>query len=187
MTGWPDSLRGVTESIVATRGPNDKYNYAALGLHAGTWVTARTWGNTRTRRNFQREESGYVQFSQDPVLFVEAALGIVEFDDPVHDTANAWVLVDVSRVDSGEANGTDWVDWRLQPEQSEVDQRVVPVINRGFNAVIEATVAASRLDVPAFDDADLRERLSYFRSVVESCGGERAQEAMDRVDDYASP
>ena len=52
---WPVDLRGVTESIVATLGPNDRWNMAALGLHApddsGEPVTATTWGNTRTRRN----------------------------------------------------------------------------------------------------------------------------------------
>jgi len=54
--GWPVALRGVTESIVTTLGPNDRWNVAALGLHApddpSDPVTARTYGRTRTWRNF---------------------------------------------------------------------------------------------------------------------------------------
>jgi hypothetical protein len=67
---WLVELRGVTESIVATLGPNGRWNLAALGLFAGEPVTSRTWGNTRTRRNFHREGEGYVQFTRDPVDFV---------------------------------------------------------------------------------------------------------------------
>ena len=47
--GWPLELRGVTEAVVTTRGPNDRWNLAALGLFAGDPVTARTWGRTRTQ------------------------------------------------------------------------------------------------------------------------------------------
>ncbi|MFC6737614.1 DUF447 domain-containing protein, partial [Halolamina salina] len=37
--GWPVPLRGVTESVIATMGPNGLWNLAALGLHAGDPVT----------------------------------------------------------------------------------------------------------------------------------------------------
>ena len=100
--GWPARLRGVTESIVTTLGPNDRWNCAALGLLANgghengetgnddgttaesdSLVTARTWGRTRTWRNFREEGKGYVQFVRDPVVFTEAALSIREERSPV--------------------------------------------------------------------------------------------------------
>jgi len=81
-TNWPVDLRGVTESIVATLGPNDLWNMAALGLHApdetGEPVRATTWGNTRTRRNFHRQGGGVVEFTTDPREFVDAAVTIRE-------------------------------------------------------------------------------------------------------------
>lgn len=184
MTEWPVGLQGVTETVVATKGPSGLFNFAALGLHAGSQVTARTWGTTRTRRNFSREESGYILFISDPVFFVDAALGIVESEDPIPDDVDAWVLVNVVRQDTGMSKGTEWVDWELTPIESSVDRTRVPMINRGVNAVIEASVLASRLDVSAFDEAALQEQLDYFRGVVDSCGGHRAKEAMDRIDDY---
>lgn len=187
-TDWPVELREITESVVTTLGPNDRWNAAALGLHppdaAGDPATARTWGNTRTRRNFHRQGGGYVQFVRDPVTFVDAALSIYEVDDPVLDAADAWVEVEVERIDSGRSGDVRWEEWELTPVGSGVEREVVPTINRGFNAVVEATVAASRLDVDAYDDAELRRRLDYFEGVARNCGDDRVREAFDRIDEY---
>jgi len=184
---WPVGLRGVTESVVATLGPNDRWNQAALGLHAPESsddpVTATTWGRTRTRGNFERQGGGVVQFTTDPREFVDAALDVTETDDPVRTGAAAWVEVTVERLDGGVEGGTEWVRWALTPAEAVVREETVPTINRGFYAVVDATVAASRLDVPAFDTADLLDRLAYFAETVERCGGPAEREAFARVDD----
>ncbi|MEE6210019.1 DUF447 domain-containing protein [Salarchaeum sp. III] len=196
MSEWPARLRGVTETVVTTRGPNEKWNAAALGVHApkrgaddantASPATATTWGRTRTRGNFERRGEGYVQFTTDPVLFVEAALSIHETDGPVLDAADAWARVTVERVESGESGGTEWVEWALTPVETAVVREAVATTNRGYYAVVEATVAASRLDVPAYDEDVLRERLDYFADVVERCGGEREREAMALVAEYSA-
>ncbi len=178
---WPVELRGVTESLVTTLGPNDRWNVAALGLHAGDPVTATTWGDTRTRRNFHRQGGGYVQFSRDPETFVEAALSIHEVDGPVLDSADAWAEVTANRSDAGDDGDTRWETWELRPADSGVERETVPTTNRGYYAVIEATVAASRLDVDAYDTAALRDRLAYFEEIVETCGGDRERAAFERV------
>ncbi|UPV74545.1 DUF447 family protein [Halorussus limi] len=196
---WPVELRGVTESLVTTLGPNDLWNVAALGLHPPEGggegdardgppdapVTARTWGNTRTRRNFHRQGGGYVQFVRDPVDFVDATLSIFEVEQPVLDSAAAWVEVSVEQVDSGAEGDTEWEEWTLTPVASGVEHETVPTINRGFNAVVEATVAASRLDVDAYDEAELRNRLSYFEEVGRKCGDDRVRAALDRLRDHS--
>ncbi|MFC5367328.1 DUF447 domain-containing protein [Salinirubrum litoreum] len=189
-TGWPTPLRGVTESVVATLGPNDLWNLAALGLHApdsssesaSEYVTATTWGRTRTYRNFRRRGGGVVQFVTDPRDFVDAALTIREESEPVLASADAWVEVAVEAVDSGESGGTEWTEWRLEPTDSGVEQQGVRTINRGFAAVIDATVAVSRLDVDAYDTEVLLDRLDYFAETVERCGGPAEREAFERVD-----
>lgn len=211
---WPVTLRGVTESIVTTRGPNDRWNVAALGLHTAEGqqyasgdkqqtpdsqqqtsdsqqrasgdhqeVTARTWGRTRTWRNFSERGEGYVQFVSDPVVFVDAALSIREEDDPVLAQADAWVRVTVDRLDSGTDGETEWVDWRLRPKAGEVRRQVVPTFNRGYGAVVEATVAASRLDVEAYDTDQLHDRIDYFEQVTQRCGGPAEREAFERLRD----
>ena len=180
---WPVEFeRGeIIEAIVTTREPTGTWNVAALGLRAGDPVTSRTWGDTRTRRNFEREGAGYVQFTRDPVDFVEAALSIREESDPVLDSADAWVQTAVERIDTGVNEGTRWWEWAHEPVEVGIDQRVVSTTNRGYNAVIEATVAASRLEVDAYEEAVLRDRLVYLESVVERCGGSRTCEAFDRL------
>jgi len=182
-TDWPVELAGVTESVVTTLGPNDRWNVAALGLHAGDPVTARTYGRTRTRRNFEERGGGYVQFTRDPVDFVDAALAIREADEPLLDSADAWVEVTVDRVAVDSEGETEIVTWRLEPVDSEVQRRVVPTTNRGFAAVVEATVAASRLDVEGYDTETLRDRLAYFESVVDTAGSEREKVAFQRLSD----
>ncbi|MEF8843377.1 MAG: DUF447 domain-containing protein [Haloarculaceae archaeon] len=194
---WPDELdlRGVTESIVTTLGPNGRWNLAALGLHASGGdgsdeidedgrVTARTWGRTRTWRNFDERSEGYVQFIRDSRTFVDAALSVREADDPIVEDADAWVHVEAERLGEGESGGTPWVDWALSPVESRVLRESVPTTNRGYYAVVEATVAASRLDVDAYDRAELLDRLRYFESVVETAGGPAEREAFERVREY---
>lgn len=191
---WPVEFGGVTESIIATLGPNKRWNYAALGLFArdrgsgsdpaaaADAVTARTWGGTRTRKNFERAGGGVVQFTTDPREFVDAALTTTEGEGPRLSGAVAWVRIEATQLARGEDRGTEWKDWRLDPVRVSVEREVVPTINRGFNAIIEATVAASRLDVPAYEEETLRERLDYFGSVVESAGGAAELEALDRLE-----
>ncbi|MCU4924950.1 DUF447 family protein [Halobacteria archaeon AArc-dxtr1] len=178
---WPVALSGVTETVVTTLGPNDRWNAAALGLFAGEPATARTWGRTRTRRNFEARGEGYVQFVDDPVAFVEAALSISEHDGPVLESAAAWARVTVEEVDAGREDGTEWREWTLVPVEADVRRETVPTIDRGFGAVIEATVAASRLGVAGYDESALRNRLAHLESVVERAGSPREREAMALV------
>lgn len=178
---WPVELDGVTESVVATLGPNDRWNFAALGLVGGDTITSRTWGDTRTRRNFHREGEGYVQFTRDSVDFVESALGIYERDEPALPSADAWARVEVERIGAGESGGTNWEKWEHTPVEAGIEREVVPTTNRGYHAVIEATVAASRLGVRAYDTAELERRLAYFEGVVKRCGSERERAAFSRL------
>lgn len=185
-TEWPVSLRGVTESVVATRGPNGAWNFAALGLHAGETVTARTWGATRTRHNFHEQSEGFVQFLSDPVVFTESALSILERASPVHPAANAWARVTVEQVGNGESGDTHWEAWALTPLETAIESRTVPTTNRGYGAVIEATVVASRLSVDAYVTDELHDRLDDLKGVVETCGGEREREAMAHIADLTT-
>ncbi len=183
MSEWPVTITGVLETVVTTKGPNGRWNVAALGVHGGDPVTARTWGNTRTRRNFERTGTGNIHFTDDSIVFVEAALSVEERDEPILPEAAAWVRVDVEHRGAGTTGGTDWAEWALVPREVGVRRTGVPTINRGYNAVIEATVAASRLDVAAYSTQELLERLAFYRSVVDQCGGEREREAFNRLVD----
>jgi len=181
---WPVSFDGIVESVVTTEGPNGRWNVAALGLHCDdeeSAVRSRTWGRTRTWLNFRERPRGYVQFTTDPVIFVKAALEVYEIETPVLDAAHAWVSVEPIKIAAGTDGGTQWVDWRLKPLESEIRSTTVPTLNRGYGAVVEATVAASRLEVPSYDSETLWERIEYFELVTERCGGAREKEAFERI------
>ncbi|MBP1921867.1 hypothetical protein J2751_000864 [Halorubrum alkaliphilum] len=191
---WPVELRGVTESVVATLGPNDRWNMAALGLHvpdgndegvieADGRVTARTYGRTRTWRNFTERGGGVVQFTVDPREFVDAALTVREESEPVLPNADAWVEVEAEQVGAEETGDVTVRTWALTPVDCAVRSERVPTVNRGFGAVVDATVAASRLDVPAYDTPELLDRLRYFADVVDRCGGPAEREAFARIDE----
>jgi hypothetical protein len=172
------------------------WNLAALGLRAPELnshdqtphtdaATARTWGRTRTWRNFNEQGEGVVQFVTSPQQFVDAALTIREFDQPVLQTASAWVRVDVIELEKGTQGNTQWVDWALRPTEFEIADRTVPTFNRGYGAVVEATIAVSRLDVPGYDRETLLDRLRWLETVVDRAGGPDEREAFDQVREYA--
>ena len=128
-------------------------------------------------------EQGYVQFTVDPGDFVDAALTVREEADPVVSSADAWVHVTVERLEEGTDGGTQWVQWALEPGEGAVRRERPATINRGFCAVVDATVAASRLDVDAYDTAVLLDRLAYVADVVDACGGPRERAAVARIDE----
>jgi len=182
--GWPVALRGVTESIVTTFGPNDRWNVAALGLHApdnpNDPVTARTYGRTRTWRNFTERGGGVVQFTTDPRTFVDAALTVREVDEPVLPTADAWVEVTVEEIASETEGGTTVRTWALDPVEHAVVRERVPTINRGSER------SSTRRWPPRGwtcrdSTAELLDRLRYFADVVERCGGPAEREAFTRI------
>ncbi|WP_336003066.1 DUF447 domain-containing protein [Halorientalis halophila] len=186
---WPVPLEGITETVVTTLGPNDRWNVAALGLHAPDGdglATARTWGRTRTWRNFGERGEGYVQFTTDPLDFAEAALTVREEAEPVLSSADAWARATVERIEDGEDGGTQWVEWALEPVETGIERETVPTLDRATGAVVEATVAASRLGVSGYDRADLERRLEYFADVVDRCGGECDRAAMAVVREHSS-
>lgn len=183
---WPVEWGGITETVVATLGPNDRYNHAALGLHAGTPATAQTWGRTRTRRNFEARGEAFVQFIHDPLAFVEAALGIYETESPLLPAATAWCRVTVEEIDRGSDGDTEWREWQLMPVEGATESHSVPYTSRAYGAIIEATVAASRLDVPEYDKQRLLDRLAHCESVVERCGSDREHDAFERLSSLTS-
>lgn len=180
--GWPTQYPGILETVTTTEEPSGRWNVAALGV-AGTdgHRVARTWGRTRTRRNLERTGEAVVNLVLDPVVFAKAALTETSRSDPTLPEADAWIEVDADRIGTGREDGTSWADWRLSPRTSTIRNRRVPTPTRGFGAVVELTIAVSRLDVASYDREELEDRISYFAAVARRCGGPRERAAVDLV------
>ena len=181
-TVWPFSTTGIIESVITTEQADGSWNVAALGVHTdGSTYSAKTWGETRTRVNLSRTNYGYVQTITDSMDYARAALDRWTVDDPILPSAAAWVSVETAKTETGSTNGTTWVKWILHPEHSEIKERHVPTPTRGFPAVVEMTIAASRLGVPSYDQDLLVERLDYFNDVVKTCGTQQDREAANWI------
>lgn len=180
---WPVDLDGVVETIISTKCSDGTYHHAAIGLRDGdgTAAAARTWGQTVTASNLSRSTSGTIQILADPLVFVEASLGTYQTPNPVLESANAWIRADAECINRGEEGGTKWTDWQFTPQSGDTVRQDIPVIRRGRAAVIEATVAASRLCVPSYDSDILLNRIEWCRSIVERCGCTRSEQAFLRL------
>ena len=182
-TDWPIDFDGIVETVTTTHQPDGSWAVAALGIQQRDGdIVARTWGETRTKRNLSRTGVGFVQLIPDAVIFTRAALERWSREEAIFPEAAAWIEIEATPIDSGSEAGTDWVDWSLQPTDHEVRRQSVPLPGRGLAAVIEMTVTASRLDVPAYADEPLRERLQYFAEVATRCGGPTERDAVDRIE-----
>lgn len=181
---WPIELAGVVESIIATEQPDGTWHHAAMGIEAAdqpTVATGRTWGETCTARSLRRTDHAVIQFLTDPLVFVEAALGTYRTTAPISTASSAWVQATVTEQATGRTNGTGWTDWQFAPHRGDIREQHVTTVRRGHGAVIDATVAASRLAVPSYDTDRLWERIDYARTVVDRCGNDREQQAVRRL------
>ncbi len=114
----------------------------------------------------------------DPVLFVKASLSDIEaerfeFVDgfPVLQDALGWIVFDCKC-----KKGKNISLVELSPLRGKVNCRKIKPVNRGFNAVIEASIHATRyviLKEPKYLDC-----IKYHNTIVKKCGGEREKEAM---------
>jgi len=59
---------------------------------------------------------------------------------------------------------------------AQIKHRQIQSINRGFNAVIEATVEATRYVV--LKDKKYLDHIEYYDTIVRKCGGSREKDAM---------
>ncbi len=169
---------GITEVIFTTLSGDGKPNAAPIGLHReGTRLFARIF-NSRTLENISCRPMAAANIVDDPVLFVQSSLSDIgheefEFTDgfPVLKNTQGWILFDC-RCKKGEK--ITLVE--LFPIRGKINLCKIRPVNRGFNAVIEAAIHATRYVV-------LREQkhldcIGYYDTIVRKCGGAREKEAM---------
>jgi hypothetical protein len=175
----------ITETVATTRDEEDTPNAAPMGvLKENDGVYARLWEGSTTLENVRATERVVVNFTRDPVVYVETALGD-NGGDFVSDgrlrDADGWVRCDAEHVPNPE--GRDEVTrWRLVERERNVAKRALPTHSRGFASVIEATVHATRLSFKP----ELCELIEHHLEVVRKCGGKREREAANLVEEHVS-
>jgi len=114
----------------------------------------------------------------DPVLFVISALSDLGIDNfeaingfPVMKNSLGWVIFDCTCNKSENISVVEMI-----PVKGKIRSKVIKPVNRGFNAVIEASIHATRY-VGKYGQEYLRQ-IEYCNTIVRKCGGGREKEAM---------
>ena len=149
-----------------------------MGLHSeGGKLFVRIF-NSNTLTNILANPEAAANIVDDPALLVKSALSDVEperfkFIDgfPVLKQALGWVIFDCAC-----RKGENISVVELFPFRGKINRRVIKPVNRGFNAVIEAAIHASRY-VGLKEEEYLRQ-IEYCNTIVQKCGGAREKEAM---------
>ncbi|MCZ7392395.1 MAG: DUF447 domain-containing protein [Candidatus Methanoperedens sp.] len=169
---------GISEVIFTTLSPEGVPNAAPMGLHRkGEKLFARIY-DSKTLDNILSKPELAANIVDDPVLFVRSSLSDIEpeiFESvegfPVLKNAQGWILFDC-RCRKGKKISVV----ELSPLKGKINQRKIQPVNRGFNAVIEASIHATRY--AALKKQKYLDCIGYYNTIVQKCGGEREKEAM---------
>ncbi|MCS7130298.1 MAG: DUF447 family protein [Archaeoglobaceae archaeon] len=166
---------GINEVIVITKG--EKLNTAPIGIivenEDGLNAKAKLYAS-HTRQNLEKGSFFIANIIRDPIIFA-----ISTFEDlseeffeslspPVIKGSLAYCEFEVK------LNGL-YADLRLL--NGKIIRNELRAVNRGFNAVIEALIYATRLKM----NPKLAEKIRECYEIIEKCGGEKEKEAMEII------
>lgn len=169
---------GISEVILSTLSVDCVPNAAPMGLHRKDGRLFAMIYNSTTLRNILVNPGAAANIVDDPVLFVKSALsdvGVEKFEAingfPVLKNSLGWVIFDCTCNKGGNISVVE-----MTPVKGKIYRKVIKPVNRGFNAVIEASIHATRY-VGRKGQEYLRQ-IEYCNTIVKKCGGAREKEAM---------
>ena len=179
---------GISETIVTTG--FDLPNAAPIGIIRKNGKTfVRLFKGSHTWENVLKEHHLAANVVYDPLLLVRSTffdLDLSEFTFvdvdgrkfPVLKEAVSWVVFECINIkNTDQALVTDLV--YLASGRKEGDKNILPVPNRGFNAVLEAAVHATRYQLSG--DEKYLKLIRHYESLASKCGGEKERQAMELI------
>jgi hypothetical protein len=176
---------GISETIVSTG--LEYPNAAPIGIIVkGGRLFVRLFKGSHTWANVLKEGYLVANIVYSPLLFVRSTffdLEPSEFDYvPVHGLnfpvlkeAAAWVIFECVNVkNTDHVLVTDLIP--MEAGFNEANRKDLHVPNRGFNAVLEATVHATRYQLSG--DEKYLELIRHYEILASKCGGENEKKAM---------
>ncbi len=164
--------------IFTTISPDGVPNAAPMGLHRkNSRLFARIY-SSRTLENIIEKPVLAANIVDDPVLFVKSSLSDLEPERfefangfPVLKDALGWILFDCVCKKGDKISVAE-----LSPVEGRINSKKIQPVNRGFNAVIEAAIHATRY--VSLREEKYLECIEYYSSIVQKCGGAREKDAM---------
>lgn len=175
----------IIEAIISTMNRNGQVNFAPMGVLWDTQPRIRPYRDTATYRNLAATGEGVINITDDVLIFAQSALSVVSFDHFPARVIRGAVLREscyyyefaVRRVSEEGERAEFWVE-----VVSQGRLRDFLGFNRGKNAVIEATILATR--VRLHDPHRIQEELERLSTIVQKTGGPKEKQAMELVMEY---
>jgi hypothetical protein len=178
---------GINELIVTTLSIDGEPNAAPIGIiqEEGKF-TIRVFNQSQTCTNIKDTGLLAANVVNDPVLFVRSALGNPDSSlfemvhaqtscvFPVLTHSCAWILFEAD-CKAGKIAMTA----ELYPVDGCIIDLHVCSVNRGFNAVIEALILATRYRI--FGNKEYLDQIKSYDSLVKKCGSSREIEAYELI------
>ncbi len=149
-----------------------------MGIHSEDGRLFVRIFNSNTLTNILANPKAAANIVDDLALLVKSALSDVEHEKykfvdgfPVLKQALGWVIFDCEC-----RRGENISVVELSPVRGKINRKIIKPVNRGFNAVIEAAIHATRY-VGLKEEEYLRQ-IGYCNTIVQKCGGAREKEAM---------
>jgi uncharacterized protein len=176
---------GISETIVSTG--LERPNAAPIGIIIkGGKPFVRLFKGSHTWANVRKEKCLVTNVVYNPLLFVRSTFFDLEpsefdyvpvsgFNFPILKEAAAWVIfecIDIKNTD--QVLIADLVP--IKAGLREANRKDLPVPNRGFNAVLEATVHATRYQLSR--DEKYLELIRHYETLASKCGGKNEKKAM---------
>ena len=184
-------FRGISETIVTTG--IDEPNAAPIGI---IWKDekpfVRVYKGSSTYSNIEKDKILIANITYDPLLFVRSTFGNLENDEfamksvdgkkyPALKEALGWVFFRCEKIQHGSEALVAW----LEPITGKINNSPLKAPNRGFAAILEATVHATRYELAG--------EKKYFDLVFENlklaekCGSQAEIEAVKMLRKIVNP
>jgi len=176
---------GISETIVSTG--LEFPNAAPIGIIVkGGGPFVRLFKGSHTWANVLKEKYLAANIVYNPLLFVRSTFFDLEpfefdyvsvrgFNFPILKEAAAWIIFEcVNLKNTDQALVADLIP--IETGFNEANRKDLPVPNRGFNAVLEATVHATRYQLSR--DEKYLKLIRHYETLASKCGGENEKKAM---------
>ncbi|RZN36708.1 MAG: DUF447 family protein [Methanosarcinales archaeon] len=181
-------LNGISEVIATTRSESGVPNAAPIGIirnngsHSSgdDQICVRLFSGSHTRQNVIETGEIVANTIHDPVIYVESTFDDLDPDMfkypdnkgcPALKHADAWLLFTCKQ---SKGNLFD-----LTPVKGVVCNTPMICVNRGFNAVIESLVHATRYQLK--QDPKYLELIRHHAQIIQVCGGTREKTAIIKL------
>ncbi len=174
---------GISEVIFTTISPSGFPNAAPIGLHMKNNRLFANLYNSKTLDNILGMGRACANIVDKPIPFVRSALSDIEYEAfefiegfPVLRDSLGWIMFDCIWKKGESVSVVE-----LTPVNSNISRRTIKPVNRGFNAVIEAAIHATRY--AALKDRKYIDYIDYYNGIVQKCGGRSEKDAMKLIYD----